>query len=120
MIFRHVLKPETSKRNEQNETSKTNETTETTKTKQPQRNDQNETGKTEKKMPIANVYNFTSLSILFAFTITSNCKQTVVISTILLAIIMKNNMCRLSSCHILWEVKADLPLKYGLNFDPYY
>ena len=42
----HVLKPETSKRDEQNETSKTNETTETTKTKQPKRNEQNETSKT--------------------------------------------------------------------------
>ncbi len=48
LFCRHVLKPETSKRNEQNETSKTNETTETTKTKQPKRNDQNETIKTKR------------------------------------------------------------------------
>ncbi len=107
-----MIKTKRSKRNSQNETIKT---------KQPKRNDQNETGKTEKKMLIANVYNFTSLSILFAFTITSNCKQTVVISTILLAIIITfchNNYH--NNCHILLKVKEDLPLKYGLNFDPYY
>jgi hypothetical protein len=39
----HVLKGETSKRNDQNETAETIETTETTETKRPKRNGRNET-----------------------------------------------------------------------------
>jgi hypothetical protein len=45
-FLRHVLKGETSKRNDRNETT---ETTETTETKRPKRNDRNET--TETKQP---------------------------------------------------------------------
>jgi hypothetical protein len=40
---RHVLKGETSKRNDRNETAETIETTETTERKRPKRNDRNET-----------------------------------------------------------------------------
>ena len=48
----HVLKGETSKRNDRNETAETIETTETTETKRPKRNSRNET--TETKRPKRN------------------------------------------------------------------
>ena len=48
----HVLKGETSKRNDRNETAETIETTETTETKRPKRNGRNET--TETKRPKRN------------------------------------------------------------------
>jgi hypothetical protein len=44
----HVLKGETSKRNDRNETAETIETTETTETKRPKRNDRNETTETKR------------------------------------------------------------------------
>jgi hypothetical protein len=58
---RHVLKGETSKRNDRNETAETIETTETTETKRPKRNNRNET--TETKRPKRNDRNETAENI---------------------------------------------------------
>ena len=57
----HVLKGETSKRNDRNETAETIETTETTETKRPKRNNRNET--TETKRPKRNDRNETAENI---------------------------------------------------------
>ena len=57
----HVLKGETSKRNDRNETAETIETTETTETKRPKRNSRNET--TETKRPKRNDRNETAENI---------------------------------------------------------
>ena len=57
-FYRHVLKGETSKRNDRNETAETIETTETTETKRPKRNNRNET--TETKRPKRNDRNETA------------------------------------------------------------
>ena len=58
ILIRHVLKGETSKRNDRNETTETTETNETTETKRPKRNDRNET--TETKRPKRNDRNETT------------------------------------------------------------